>query len=83
MYPIDGFSGRGAARLFGDSVQHPVKWPKQRSWGELADRAHMLRGIRPIAHEGESPVWCYAGQPTAIMKTFLASLIFMAGAVGR
>lgn len=41
--PIAGFSGRGAAKLFGDSVHHPVKWTKSHHWGELAGRAIRLR----------------------------------------
>jgi hypothetical protein len=41
--PIAGFSGRSAARLFGDSVHHPVAWPKQRPWSELNGRAIRLR----------------------------------------
>lgn len=32
---IEGFSGRAAPKLFGDSVHHPVKWSKHRSWSEL------------------------------------------------
>jgi len=41
--PIEGFSGRAAPKLFGDSVHHPVKWSKQRSWNELNDQSLRLR----------------------------------------
>ncbi len=41
--PIEGFSGRASAKLFGDSVHHPVKWSKKRSWGELAGQNIRLR----------------------------------------
>jgi hypothetical protein len=40
---IEGFSGRAAAKLFGDSVHHPVKWSKKRNWSELAGRTIRLR----------------------------------------
>lgn len=41
--PIDGFAGRDAARIFGDSVQHPVAWPRSRSWSELKGRTIRVR----------------------------------------
>jgi hypothetical protein len=40
---MEGFSGRAAPKLFGDSVHHPVKWPKNRSWSDLAGRTIRLR----------------------------------------
>lgn len=40
---IEGFSGRAAPKLFGDSVHHPVKWSKNRSWSELAGRPIRIR----------------------------------------
>ncbi|MCW5549843.1 MAG: hypothetical protein KIT44_12835 [Opitutaceae bacterium] len=41
--PIAGFSGRAAARLFGDSTHFVVPWSKQRGWSELNGRAIRLR----------------------------------------
>jgi hypothetical protein len=41
--PIEGFSGRSAAKLFGDSAHHPVSWPKSRRWSDLQGRALRLR----------------------------------------
>ncbi len=41
--PIEGFSGRAAPKLFGDSVHHPVKWSKDRTWAELNGRPIRLR----------------------------------------
>ncbi|MFZ9682099.1 MAG: hypothetical protein ACO3DQ_02685 [Cephaloticoccus sp.] len=41
--PVEGFSGRHAAKLFGDSTHYPVPWPKQRAWSELAGRTIHLR----------------------------------------
>jgi len=41
--PVEGFSGRAAPKLFGDSVHHPIKWSKNRSWSELTGRAIRLR----------------------------------------
>lgn len=41
--PIEGFAGRGAAKLFGDSTHHAVTWPKKRAWSELAGRTIRLR----------------------------------------
>jgi len=41
--PIEGFSGRHAAKLFGDSTHHAVTWPKPRTWSELAGRVIQLR----------------------------------------
>ena len=41
--PIEGFSGRAAAKLFGDSTHHVVVWPKQRRWSELNGRTIRLR----------------------------------------
>ncbi|MBW7894459.1 MAG: hypothetical protein H3C27_05030 [Opitutaceae bacterium] len=41
--PIEGFSGRATAKLFGDSTHHVVPWPKQRRWSELSGRAIRLR----------------------------------------
>jgi hypothetical protein len=41
--PIPGFSGRAAAKLFGDSTHRIITWPKQRRWSELNGRAIRLR----------------------------------------
>ncbi len=41
--PLPGFSGRGAPRLFGDSVHHPVPWAKGRAWSQLAGQVVRLR----------------------------------------
>jgi hypothetical protein len=41
--PLAGFSGRHAARIFGDSVHHPVTWSGSRRWSDLRGRALRLR----------------------------------------
>lgn len=41
--PLAGYAGRGAAQVYGDSVQHPVTWPKSRAWSDLAGQTIRLR----------------------------------------